>query len=186
MRLLRTLICFSSALLLLAGCAATRVSGPAKTIGAEVSKFHADLSSFQDDMKTLQDDEQTRMVGTAARRDLAISATKQLQVEWAIIHAKSEAEMFTVLQTQGHDEMARLTAQATPAPKTQAVALPLDKLAAVAATLDQLSKPSGVQANLEFLINYGIEVNKQLQSIEDQAKKKAQAGTAAATSTPPK
>ena len=166
---LKRLLYLVCSISLLAGCAADRINGSAKTIGTEVSKFQGELSSFQDGMKILQDDEQARIAGTNTRRDFAISSSRQLQVEWSITRAKSELEVFSALQSQGHDETARLTAPAVPASKSTPVTLPLGKLGAVAATMDGISKPPGTKADLEFLLNYAKDVNNQLKNVGDKA-----------------
>ena len=171
MRSLDAVICITGTALLLVSCAANQITKSTKIIGNEVSTFQASLSGFQDDMKTLQDNEQARIAGTAARRDLAIAATKQQQVEWIIIQAKTENEVFTNLQAQGRDEIVRLLPPSTLAPRPPAVKLPLDKLGSVATAMDKLSRQPRIKTELEFLINYGMTVNKKLKAIEDDAKK---------------
>src|SRR4051812_10085043 len=162
MRLFCRLPCLPVTLFLLAGCAAHRVTEPAKVIGSEIANFQSGLSSFQDGMQEFQDDERIRIAGTATRRDIAIAATKQLQVEWAIIHAKSEGEVLAALQSLGHDEIVELAPSPSPTPQPTVVGFPLDELGAVATTMDQLSQQPDPKADLEFLLHYGTEVNKQL------------------------
>jgi hypothetical protein len=152
------------------GCAADKISGPAKTIGDEVGTFQGALSSFQDDLNGIQDDERATITGTATRGDTAIAVTKELQVEWVTARAKSETDIFTALQNQGKDELTRLLAQATQPTLPASVTFPIDKLGAVAKTMDQLAKAPGTMADLEFVVSYGSSVNTQLKAIEDKAK----------------
>jgi hypothetical protein len=168
----------------LTGCAADRISTPAKAIGNDVATFQGSLSKLQDNLNHEQDDERGTIAGTAARRDLAVAATKQMQVEWMIANAKSGTDIFVPLQSQGKNEVTPLLATATSAAPPGSISFPIDKLGSVVTTMDQLSKGQSSQAGLEFLVNYGIAVNKQLKTIEDQAKAKPQ--TAPPAHTTPK
>ena len=156
--------------LLLCGCAAQRITGPAKTIGSEVATFQGALSAFQDSVKSMQDDTRATVSGSAMRAGTAAAVSRQLQVEWSIGRATTESEIFTALQAQGKAESTRLLAPATEVALPASVAFPIDALSAVAKTLEQLSKGPTAQANLEFLSAYGKTVMKQLKDLEDKAK----------------
>jgi hypothetical protein len=169
----------------LAGCAADRISAPAKSIGNDVATFQGSLSTLQDNLNHEQDDERGTIAGTTARCDLAVASTKQMQIEWIIASAKSGTDIFAPLQSQGKDEVTPLLAPSMSAATPASISFPVDKLGAVSLTMDQLSKGQSSQADLKFLVNYGIAVNKQLKTIEDQAKAKPQTVTPAPT-TPKK
>src|SRR2546421_10019275 len=90
-------------ILLLAGCVANRISVPAKTLDNDLASFQGSLSEFQDQLKQQQSSQRSSIAGTVARRDFAIAATKQMQVEWAITSAKNGTEIFAPLQDSGRD-----------------------------------------------------------------------------------
>jgi hypothetical protein len=167
-------LCVTLGLVTLAGCAADRISTPAKAIGTDVATFQGSLSTFQDNLKREQDDERGTIAGTSARRDLAVAAARQMQVEWMIANAKSGTDVFVLLQSEGRNEVTPLLAPATPAALPASISFPVDQLGGVAKTMDQLSRGQSTEAEVEFLVNYGIAVNQQLKTIEDQAKAKLQ------------
>lgn len=156
--------------LVLCGCAAQRVKSPAKTIGNEVATFQGSLSAFQDSLKTTQDDVRATISGSGARANAALAVTQQLQVEWTITRARSEAEILTALQAQGKTESTRLLAPATQPALPASVPFPIDTLSAVAKTLEQLGKGPTARADLDFLSSYGRSVMTQLKALEEQAK----------------
>jgi hypothetical protein len=156
--------------LLLSACAADRVRTASGMIGKDVAGFQASLSTLQDELKSEQDDERGVINGTAARRDAADTVTRQMQVEWTIANARTGNDIFASLQSQGKEAIAALLIPATTPPPPPTVSFPIDKLSAVSNTLDQLSKGNTSREDAESLINYGIKVNKQLQTIEDKAK----------------
>jgi len=158
------------AALLLCGCAAQRITGPARTIGNEVATFQGALSGFQDALKTMQDDSRATISGSAARATAAVAVTLQLEMEWAVARANSESEILTILQAQGKMESTRLLVPATQPALPAPVAFPIDTLGAVAKTLDQLSQGPTARADLEFLSAYGKSVMTQLKALEEQAK----------------
>jgi hypothetical protein len=160
------------AVLLLSACASSRITTASKTIGTDVARFQSSLSTLQDELKSEQDNERTIINDTAARRDAAAAVTRQMQVEWSIENGRGGNDIFTALQGQGKDAVTALLAPASTPPQPATVSLPIDKLGAVSKTLDQLSKGSSSRDEAESLINYGIQVNKQLQTIEDKAKSK--------------
>lgn len=159
---------------LLGGCAADRISDPAKTIGDEIATYQGSLSLFQDSLKINQDNEYARIVGTNARRDVVTDVNASMQVEWVIANAKSAPEIFAPLQKQGNDEVSRLLAPATSSVLPASVTFPIDKLGSVAKTMDDLSKGQSTQDNIKFLVNYGKTANEQIKALNDQAKKSAQ------------
>jgi Sec-independent protein translocase protein TatA len=136
----------------LTGCAANRIGAPAKTLGASVATFQGRLSRFQDALKYEQDDERASIAETVAQRDYDIAWTKQLQAEWTIATAKPGTDMFSLLQSQGKDEVALLLAPTTSA-ALPASLLPIDKLAIVATTMKQISKGHGTKASFGELVN---------------------------------
>jgi hypothetical protein len=152
----------SSLVLSLCSCAADRVTEPAKTIGTAVSAFQAELSTFQDTVKTYQSDEQTIATGNLVQRDQAVTATNQLQIEWALRQAGGPADIFKTLQQQGAAAVAAIVTPATAPSAPVFVTLPLDKLASVAKDMDQIAKPPGTKADLQFLVNYGSAVSQQM------------------------
>jgi len=153
------------------GCAADRISSSAKTIGNDVATYQASLSLFQDELKRIQDDENARIVGRNSRRDIVADVNGSMQVEWMISNAKNATDIFSPLQNQGQDEVSRLLAPVASVIPSTSITFPIDKLGSVAKTMDNLSKGQSNQANMEFLVNYGIIVNKQIKALEDQAKK---------------
>jgi hypothetical protein len=159
-----------SVMLTLCACATHRISTATKAVGSDVASFQGSLSTLQDEWKNEQDDERGIIGGTAARRDAAAAVTRQMQVEWAVASSKNGSDLFATLQIQGREAAtAALAPSASPAQPTS-VSLPIDKLSAVSKTLDQLSKGATRQADVESLVNYGIAINQQLQTIEKQAK----------------
>jgi hypothetical protein len=177
--------CCALALLVVSGCASHRVRPAATTIGKEVSFFQADLSKFQDALKRSQQDEQVRILGTSARRDSAAAATRHLQVEWALAAARTNNEVLAILQTQGREEITRLTAASAP-PLPGTSRMPVEKLGDVAATLDKMSEAPGKKADLDFLLGFAKNVNEQLKSLDQKARADAEAAAKAAKSQPPK
>ncbi len=159
--------------LLLCGCAAQRITGPAKTIGNEIATFQGSLSAFQDTLNITQDDTRATISGSAARADTAVAVTKQLEVEWAIARAKSEADILATLQAQGKAEPTRLLTPAGQSTLPASVTFPIDTLSAVAKTLDELAKGPTARANLDILSAYGKKVMTKLKALEDQAKSAA-------------
>jgi len=155
---------------LLGGCAADRISDPAKTIGDELATYQGSLSSFQDSLKIDQDDEYARIVGTNARRDVVTDVNTSMQVEWTIANAKSATDIFSPLQKQGNNEVSRLLAPVISSVPPASVTFPIDKLGSVAKTMDDLSKGQSTQDNIKFLVNYGKTVNKQIKVLNAQVK----------------
>lgn len=155
---------------LLGGCAADRISDPAKTIGDELAAYQGSLSAFQDNLKIDQNDEYARIVGINARRDVVADVSTSMQVEWTIANAKSATDIFSPLQKQGNDEVAQLLAPATSSVPPSSVTFPIDKLGSVAKTMDDLSKGQSTQDNIKFLVDYGKTVNKQIKGLNAQAK----------------
>ncbi len=137
----------------LAGCAADRIGAPAKSIGSSVTTFQGYLSTFQDSLADEQDFERATIASTTAERDLDVAWTKQMQVEWMIASAKRGSDIFTMLQSQGKDEVAPLLAPTTSAAPPAPISLPVDKLVTVATTMKQLSKGQSTKASFEELVN---------------------------------
>jgi len=142
-------------------------------MATDVATFQGSLSRFQDDLNAEQSDERATIAGSNARRDLAVAATKEMQIEWTITSAKNGNDIFVPLQGQGKEEVMPLLLAPTKAiPPPPAIAFPLDKLGKVALTMQQLSTGQSPQADIEFLVNYGIAVNKQMKSIEGKTQVK--------------
>jgi Sec-independent protein translocase protein TatA len=148
----------------LTGCAANRIGAPAKTIGGSVATFQEYLSKFQDTLTEEQAYQRLSIAGSTASRDLDLAWTKQLQAEWTIASAKRGTDMFSLLQSQGKDEVTPLLAPATSATPPASISLPVDKLVIVATTMKQISKGQSTKASFEDLVN----------SIQNQAKTKAE------------
>jgi hypothetical protein len=169
-----TRIAVAMATILLTGCAADRIAQPSKVIGEDIASFQGSLSTFQDDFRAGLGDQQAIIDGTEARRAAAIGATRAVQVEWDVMSATTAADVFKPLQTQGQEEVGRLLSPASSSPPAPPVSFPIDKLSATAKALGELSKGRSTRGDIEFLVNYGTEVNNKLKAIEEKAKPKAQ------------
>jgi hypothetical protein len=141
----------------LAGCASNGVRGPAATISSEVTSFRGSLSDFQTQENVDLATESDRTTGDTIRANAATEATSRLQVQWALVNAKSVTDAFTTLQDQGRAEAA-LALAPTPSSAPPKVSLPLDKLAHVVTVTKALTQPRTAAQNLAFLAGFGSKV----------------------------
>jgi len=160
--------------LVLSGCAYSGARGPSETIGGEVSKFHADLSQFRDDMNDWQGYSSSRISNATLRTDATTATTDRLQVEWQLMHAKTENELFTSLHDQGVADIAAQNGSPSAVPQLANVDLSLDKLSSVAGVLDKITEPRSLDDELKFLVGYGSAINDQLKKLKDASKKEPQ------------
>jgi hypothetical protein len=159
---LRLFFSFAVASLLLSACATDRVAEPAKIAAQVVSGMQADLSRFDTEVKTLQSGESSLTAGNNLVRDLAVASTRQTQTAWQLAQSPSTTEAFKLLQDQANAEVAALLAPSSQATSATSATLPLEKLGSVSSALNQLSKPPNAKADLESLITFGTQVNKDL------------------------
>lgn len=163
----------SGLILVISGCAAHRLSEASDQISRDVARFQGQLSKVQDALRRQQQDQQLSVSDSADRRHAADAITQQRQVEWAVDAATNGNEVFAPLQAQGREAVAMLLAPAVAPDRPAEVSFPIDKLSGVAQALERLSSDRDTRAELQSLVNYGIEVNKQLQKIQDQDKSTA-------------
>jgi hypothetical protein len=160
-------------ILLISGCAAHRLTKASEQISRDVAGFQGQLSTVQDALRRQQQDKQLSISDSADRRHAADAITRQKQVEWAVDAATNGNEVFAPLQAQGREAVATLMTPAPAPDQPPDVSFPIDKLSGVAKALERLSSDRGTRADLQSLVNYGIEVSKQLQKIQDQDKSTA-------------
>jgi hypothetical protein len=141
----------------LIGCAENRIGAPAKTIGDSVATFQGYLSKFQDALGEEQDYQRLSIAGTTASRDLDLAWTQQLQVEWTIASAERGTNIFSLLQSEGKDEVTHLLAPASPAAPPASLSLAVDKLVIVATTMKQISHGQSTKASFQEFVNSATE-----------------------------
>jgi len=149
-------------MVLTAGCASDRVVRPAQTIQTSISVFQTQLSLFQTSIKTLQSGEQSVIAANNVQRDRSLTETRRLQITQDVSEAGRPSEVFKTLQTQANVEVTAMTAAPVSAPKFAPVTLPVEQLASVANAVGQLAQPPGTKADLQYLGDFIMTINKDL------------------------